>query len=1011
MDSCIQEAFFELYNEDGLTIMAPGLGALQLLAKFLILYSSKRGNKLVFCINAHGEEDNLLDLISSQGVLPQNLPKVITNEVNTQEREDMYMQGGCFIITSRIIIVDLLTEKVNIATVCGFLVYNAHSVTEVSMESFILRVFRQGNRTGFIKAFSDDPLSFQNGLGKIEQTLRHLFVQKLYLWPRFHQHISQALNPSTAITVNAEEETHKQGQSQGQSQGADVIELSQSLSPHMKAVQAALLATIESCIQELKKAVPHLDTSSFTLENGLFRSFDTLIRNQLDPEWHKTSPRTKQLVSDIQTLRRLLDYLLRYDAVSFYSFLLTLRSASSMQKSPSLWLTSSAAEQIFSRSRVRIDITTPITEADKAEDLRLDDVVYKARKALCIEQKLSPVLEIPPKWKLLEEVIKEIKTDFSKTTNYCKKNNCTATSNSNLPPVTLSGGCILVLVRDERGAAQLKDVVNVGAEKVMDYRDPLGLGLTMKQIESLPLDLKLVLLQEKTLQRTNNNNTTAASSTGTGDVITMDADTDADIDRDIDRDESTHTTTVYIDETCDDRTVALSSSSSGGKSSSSRKRMKRDNTVTSTTSSVTATAKVCDGGTLASAVRAFDKQTTTSMTTTSRSITTYQLLDRQREGIYEDEDYHDGDETVLTADMVEPRLRIVVMTHSYAKSRATLFSDMKPSYVIMYDADIQLIREIEVYSVSTCMFTPKVYFLIYLSSLSREKKAFESLIEAKSHLVVTPIDLDTETALAAAEASRTELSLDTRTGSGVSKRTGTGSGKDKPVLVLADLREFRSILPSLLHRGGLRLLPITLTVGDFILAPQICVERKGISDLFQSFASGRLYNQADMMSRHYKFPCLLIEFTGEKSFSLQATSDITAELQVGNVCTKMALLLLAFPSLRLLWSRSPHMTVDIFRTLKSNFEEPELSRAVAVGSSSSSNSGNTEENASSSSAVSDVAKEVLLSLPGINVHNASIVMNAVNSIAELSQLNYAQLEPLVGPGNARKLYTFLSQRF
>ena len=32
-----------------------------------------------------------------------------------------------------------------------------------------------------------------------------------------------------------------------------------------------------------------------------------------------------QLVSDLQVLRRLLDYLLRYDAVSFYSFLLSLR--------------------------------------------------------------------------------------------------------------------------------------------------------------------------------------------------------------------------------------------------------------------------------------------------------------------------------------------------------------------------------------------------------------------------------------------------------------------------------------------------------------------------------------------------------------------------------------------------------------------------------------------------------------------------------------------------------------
>jgi hypothetical protein len=63
-------------------------------------------------------------------------------------------------------------------------------------------------------------------------------------------------------------------------------------------------------------------------------------------------------------------------------------------------------------------------------------------------------------------------------------------------------------------------------------------------------------------------------------------------------------------------------------------------------------------------------------------------------------------------------------------------------------------------------------------------------------------------------------------------------------------------------------IPRTLTVGDYVLAPEICIERKGISDLFQSFASGRLYNQVESMSRHYKYPCLLIEFSQDKAFCL-----------------------------------------------------------------------------------------------------------------------------------------------
>lgn len=55
------------------------------------------------------------------------------------------------------------------------------------------------------------------------------------------------------------------------------------------------------------------------------------------------------------------------------------------------------------------------------------------------------------------------------------------------------------------------------------------------------------------------------------------------------------------------------------------------------------------------------------------------------------------------------------------------------------------------------------------------------------------------------------------------------------------MREFRSSLPSLLHASNLLVIPVTLTVGDYILTPDICVERKSIPDLVSSFNSGRLY--------------------------------------------------------------------------------------------------------------------------------------------------------------------------
>ena len=70
-----------------------------------------------------------------------------------------------------------------------------------------------------------------------------------------------------------------------------------------------------------------------------------------------------------------------------------------------------------------------------------------------------------------------------------------------------------------------------------------------------------------------------------------------------------------------------------------------------------------------------------------------------------------------------------------------------------------------------------------------------------------------------------------------------GSGRvatnERPKVVV-DVREFRSALPSMLHKESFEVVPTTLAVGDYILTPEMCVERKSLPDLIQSFNSGRL---------------------------------------------------------------------------------------------------------------------------------------------------------------------------
>jgi DNA excision repair protein ERCC-4 len=62
-------------------------------------------------------------------------------------------------------------------------------------------------------------------------------------------------------------------------------------------------------------------------------------------------------------------------------------------------------------------------------------------------------------------------------------------------------------------------------------------------------------------------------------------------------------------------------------------------------------------------------------------------------------------------------------------------------------------------------------------------------------------------------------------------------------VVVVDVREFRSQLPCALFTRGMEVVPKTLEIGDYILTPDICVERKSLADLYASFQSGRLYTQ------------------------------------------------------------------------------------------------------------------------------------------------------------------------
>ena len=77
--------------------------------------------------------------------------------------------------------------------------------------------------------------------------------------------------------------------------------------------------------------------------------------------------------------------------------------------------------------------------------------------------------------------------------------------------------------------------------------------------------------------------------------------------------------------------------------------------------------------------------------------------------------------------------------------------------------------------------------------------------------------------------------------------------------VLVDHRERHSPVPAALVRAGIEVELTDLPVGDYVLSPDLAVERKGPSDLGASIRDGRLFDQAERLQAVFPQAVLLLE--------------------------------------------------------------------------------------------------------------------------------------------------------
>lgn len=822
-----------------------------------------------------------------------------------------------------------------------------------------------------------------SGFAKAERIMKCLYVRRLHLWPRFHVLISGDLELTQP----------------------EVVDIRVPMTPAMKGIQQAVLETMDACLKELRRT-NKVDVEDLTVVNGLFKSFDEVVRRQLDPIWHTLGKKTKQLVSDLRTLRKLLDYLVRYDAVTFLKYLDTLRVSEGVR---SVWIFAESSYKIFELAKKRVYqvlradgvriIADRKSSVGKRKRLNENSLIKEMKNGgLQLENSSSPsnkvdnakmeanvgvvleeVLEEAPKWKVLRELLEEMEVERRKEASLEEGKKFVEDGGNN-------NDIVLVVCKDERSCLQLEDCIIKNSHQVMRQewekylfgkaelhslqkrnkkrsQDPKGYGVLDGAVTSGSCENS----DPSIISKLENDALLAAAS------------------------EISHIAKEEIAVRDGSQPLARRRGSAKGrgrgrpqkatmKARDSRKNLKKsagkDQTVKASSEAAEPEAEtgVRENDVISSCIGNIDKN----------------FLQR-----------HAHDSGGLESSDTRP----IPPVQFYALEKDEHILDIwKPSVIIVFHPDMTFVREIEVYKAANPSIKLKVYFLFYdnstevqkfEASIRRENEAFESLIRQKSLLMI-PVDQDGRcigpTALCEPSSVVPQNSL--------TRKAGGRKTMEKEMQVIVDMREFMSSLPNVLHQKGMKIIPVTLEVGDYVLSPFICVERKSIVDLYQSFGSGRLYNQVETMIRYYKIPVLLIEFSQDRSFSFQSSSDLGDDVSPTSIISKLSLLVLHFPRLRLVWSRSVHATAEIFASLKANQDEPDENKAIRVGVPSEDGIVKDDVRAEN---YNTAAIELLRCLPGVTDSNYRALMDGCKSLAELALLPVERLSELMGGQKPAKM--------
>ncbi|CCC69244.1 hypothetical protein NCAS_0C02540 [Naumovozyma castellii] len=956
-----------LITDDPLVIMGKGLGMASIVANLLqILATPTKLNdqlkrSLVLVLNARprdnqriqeelqelswlsmeNEGDDNGDATNEEYIIDEESPYnrpfsvISADSLSVENRRKLYLSGGIICVTSRILIVDLLSGILHPSRVTGMVVLNVEDLRNHSNVSFILEIYRSKNKWGFIKAFSESPESFTLEFSPLLSKMRDLRLRNVLLWPRFRVEVSACLNKLPNTVSNS------------------VIEVKVSLTNSMSQIQFGLMECLKKCIAELNRKNPELFLEWWNIDNALDINFLKSIDSVMIPNWHRISYESKQLTKDIRYLKNLLKLLINADAVDFYEEIQLSLEANkpsiSRKYSESPWLMANESQLVISYAKKRI----------------INDGDY--------------FLEEMPKWEqlisILDDIAHERLTKDSQGTTLiaCSDSATCAQLTRVLACSDRKNGLRRIMLRKLQHYKALRD------QRRKIIKEVRSKGPAVSNPNELNVSAAFAKEEIITKRRRTRGAAAVAAverlrTAGTGDDIESKIDS-----YDI-KEELTH---IGDDDS-----------------------LKSDSILN----------KFVDDDIGVPDIEA-------------------DLPEDDDDDSAAEELYLKTAHTGVTKELWEARVKnfeyisrneqIIVEKFSNLNDDST-FEEIMPSYIIMFEPDLSVIRRVEVYRAIHRELAPKVYFMYYgesveeqshLTAIKKEKDAFTKLIREHANLAQhfeTTEDLSHFKNLAERKSKLNKL-----------KRSGTRNAGGQAGLqevtqdiIVVDTREFNAPLPGLLFRYGVRVLPCMLTVGDYIITPDICIERKSISDLIGSLQNNRLVSQCKKMLRYYKYPTLLIEFDEGQSFSLEPFSEkrhfknkesstthpISNKLTQEEIQNKLSKLVMKFPTLKIIWSSSPLQTVNILLELKLGREQPDPSVAIQYGTGSKKTQ-TSKKKISNETNNNKFAK--ILDIPGISKIDYFNIRKRFRNFEKLQKLPLQEINNVLDDETlSTKLYSF-----